>query len=64
LGDFQNARGFFFWVGPIIMVQSKKEKKTLELDKHPQCPSNSHTHIARSFIFKKIMKIKVGHIKI
>jgi hypothetical protein len=37
------------------MAQSKKEKKTLELDRHPKCPSNSHTHIARSFMLKKII---------
>jgi hypothetical protein len=37
------------------MAQSKRKKKTLnpKLDRHPQCPSNSHTHIARSFMLKK-----------
>jgi hypothetical protein len=27
LGDFQNVRGFLFWVGPIILAQSKKKEK-------------------------------------
>jgi hypothetical protein len=54
LGHFQNVRGFLFWVAPIIMAQSKKKKKKLELDRHPQCPSNSHTQIARSFMLNFI----------
>jgi len=29
LGDFQNVRGFLFWVGPIIMAQSKKKNLNL-----------------------------------
>jgi hypothetical protein len=48
LGDFQNVRGFLFWIGPI----SINFFKNLELETHPQCPSNSHTHFLKIFLLK------------
>jgi hypothetical protein len=46
LGDFQNVRGFLFWIGPI----SIKNLKNLELERHSQCASNSHTHFLKIFL--------------
>jgi hypothetical protein len=60
LGNFQSVMGFLFWVQPIIMAQSpkKRKKKNLNLKGiHPQCPSNSHTHIPWSFMLKNILII-------
>ncbi len=48
LGDFQNVRGFVFWIGPI----SIKNLKNLEVETHPQCPSNTHTHFLKIFLLK------------
>jgi len=38
--------------------KKKKKKKKLELDRYHQCPSNSHTHIARSFMLKISIYLK------
>ncbi len=49
LGDFQNVKGFLFWIGSssIFLI------KDLELESHLQYPPNSNTHIARSFMLKQ-----------
>jgi hypothetical protein len=48
LGDFQNVRGFLFWIGPI----SIKNLKNLEVETHPQRPSTTHTHFLKIFLLK------------
>jgi hypothetical protein len=38
LGDFQNVKGFLFWIGSSSILK----KKNLELESHPQYPPNSN----------------------